>query len=98
MKESIFQAKVIRRLKEVFPGCVVLKNDPLYTQGVPDLLVLWREHWFALEVKKSRDAPLQPNQKYYVKTMAAMSYCVFIFPENEEDVFNELQRTFSTRG
>ena len=39
MLENKFQAKLIKEIKEEFPGCIVLKNDPTYIQGVPDLLV-----------------------------------------------------------
>lgn len=32
-KESEFQAKLIKKLKELFKGCIILKNDPEYLQG-----------------------------------------------------------------
>lgn len=97
-KESEFQKKVINRLKDQFPGCMVLKNDPTYIQGVPDLTVLHNDKWATLEVKKERTAKHRPNQDHYVNKMNTMSYSSFIYPENEEEVFDELERAFKVRG
>ena len=97
MKESAFQAKLIKRLKEIFPGCVVLKNDAGYIQGFPDLTVLWENHWATLECKKDAKAHRQPNQEYYVQMTDEMSFSRFIYPENEEDVLRELQQAFGIR-
>ena len=40
MLENKFQANLIKELKERFPGCIVMKSDSSYIQGIPDLLVL----------------------------------------------------------
>jgi hypothetical protein len=90
-KENKFQADLIKELKTMFPGCMVLKNDPNYIQGIPDLLVLHNDKWGSLECKKSADAEAQPNQPYYVEKMNGMSYSSFIYPENKEEVLRELQ-------
>lgn len=95
-KETKFQNKLIDILKDRFDGCIVLKNDPNYIQGIPDLLVLYNDKWAALECKRSRNASHQPNQDYYVDTMNNMSFAKFIFPENQEEVLNELQLAFRT--
>ena len=97
MKESKFQKELIDELKKEFPGCIVLKNDPNYIQGIPDLIVLFRDKWAALEVKKNKDAHHQPNQDYYVSLMNGMSYAKFIYPENKEEILDELQRSFRFR-
>ena len=54
MKESAFQAKLIREIKKRFPGAIVLKNDPNYIQGFPDLTVLYivGRYWRLSRVKK----------------------------------------------
>lgn len=91
MRESQFQRELIKRLEQEFPGCMVLKNDAQLRQGIPDLLILYRRRWAALEVKPHRDAPHQPNQEWYVEHMDDMSYAATIFPENEEDILNALQ-------
>jgi hypothetical protein len=95
MTESQYQAKLIKRLYEMFPGCMVLKSDPGYIQGIPDLLILWGGKWASLEVKPSADAITQPNQEYYVDHLDKMSFASYIYPENEEEVLSALQQTFT---
>ena len=90
--ESGFQDRLVGELKEMFPGCMVFKMDQF--QGIPDLLILHEDKWASLENKKSKDAKKQPNQEYYVDTLNRMSYSSFIYPENKEEVLNELQRAF----
>lgn len=90
MRENKFQAGLIKELRERLPGCVVLKNDPEYIQGIPDLLILYGDKWAALECKRSKDAHHQPNQNYYVEKLGSMSYANFIFPENREEILNEV--------
>lgn len=94
MKESSFQHRLIRELQERFPGCMVLKNDANYIQGIPDLLVLYRDRWAALECKRGRNENRQPNQEYYVDKLNQMSFSRFVFPENREEVLNELEQAF----
>lgn len=96
MNENKFQAGLIKDLKARFPGCMVLKNDPNYIQGVPDLLVLHNNKWAALEVKKESKASHRPNQDYYISKMNEMSYARFVDPDNKQEVLNELQDTFGT--
>lgn len=78
----------------MFPGCVVLKNDPNYLQGIPDLTIFWNNRWATLEVKKEANASHQPNQDYYVGKMNEMSFSRFIYPENKKEVLHELQQSF----
>lgn len=96
MLESDFQAKLIRKMRRMFPGAIILRNDANYMQGVPDLTILYGARWAALEVKASADARERPNQRYYVDKWNEMSFAAFIYPENEVDVLNELQRTFAS--
>lgn len=96
MKESKFQSNLIKKIKEMFKGCIVMKTDPNYIQGIPDILILYKNKWAALENKKSANASHRPNQDYYVDLMNKMSFSSFIYPENEEAVLNELQRTFKS--
>lgn len=95
-KESKFQAGLIKELKQRFPGSIVFKNDPNYIQGVPDLLILHHDKWAALECKRSASASKQPNQEFYISELCKMSYAKFIYPENKEEVLDELQQTFES--
>lgn len=95
--ESPYQADLIRRLRERFPGCEILKNDSGYLQGVPDIIILWEDRWAMLEAKRSEKAPTRPNQPYYVNLFNQMSFAAFIYPENEEEVLDALERSFTSR-
>lgn len=92
--ESAFQGGLIKRIEREFPNSIVLKNDPNYKQGIPDLSVFFDNGtWATLEVKKSGGASHRPNQEYYVDRMGSMSYSAFIYPENEEEVLSGMEKT-----
>jgi hypothetical protein len=94
--ENQYQGRLIVRIRDMFPGCVVLKNDPTYQQGIPDLIILWHHDWAALEVKPRGGFYAQPNQLYFIEKLGAMSFAAFIFPENEEEVLDALQQAFES--
>lgn len=94
MKESAFQAKLIREIKKRFPGAIVLKNDPNYIQGFPDLTVLYKDRWAVLEIKQSEKASHQPNQNFYILQADKMSVGRFVYPENMMEVLDDLARSF----
>lgn len=91
--ESKFQASLIKEIKDILPEAIVLKNDPNYIQGIPDLTILYKDRWATLECKRNKTSKHRPNQDYYVETMNEMSYSAFISPENKEVVLDELQRS-----
>lgn len=95
MRESQFQAQLIKKLNKMLPGIIVLKNDPNYIQGIPDLILLYKDRWAALEVKRGALASVRPNQAHYIRTMHAMSYAAFIYPENESEILNEVQQSLT---
>lgn len=97
MLENKFQSNLIKKIKNMFPGCIVMKNDSSYIQGIPDLTILYNNKWAALECKKSENAKRQPNQQHYISKMNKMSFAAFICPENEEEVLNELQQALCSR-
>lgn len=94
MKESKYQAEIKKKIKEEFPGSIIMKTPSDEIQGLPDLVILYKDKWAALEVKDSAKAKHRPNQDHYVDVMNKMSFASFIYPENEEEVFDELQRAF----
>lgn len=94
MKENKFQAELIQDLHELFPDCIVLKNDPNYLQGFPDLLILYNKKWAALETKRNVSSNRQPNQEYYIFLLNDMSYASFIYPRIKEKILDELQQAF----
>ena len=92
--ESKFQAELKKELKTLFPGCIVTKLDSGDIQGIPDLLILFKDKWATLECKKSAKASHRPNQDYYVDLMDKMSFASFIYPENKDEVLSELADYF----
>lgn len=89
-REGQFQKSLIDEIKQRLPGSIVMKNDPDYIQGIPDLIVLYKKRWACLEVKRFSDASHQPNQDYYVQLMDGMSFARFVYPENKDQVLDEL--------
>ena len=95
MKESEFQSNLKKEIKSLFPGCIVTKMDSGCIQGIPDLLILYKNKWATLECKKYANAKKRPNQDHYVDLMDDMSFSRFIYPENKEEVLHDLQQVFS---
>lgn len=94
MTETTYQKRLINKLYKRFPGCFIVKNDPAENQGIPDILILFRNMWAMLEVKLTGTSDKQPNQDYYVGKFNDMSFASFINPQNEEQVLDDLQSTF----
>ena len=90
--ESGFQDKLRKDLEKALPGCMIFKMDQ--HQGIPDLLVLYKDRWLSLECKKNEKAKRQPNQEYYVDKMNEMSFSRFIYPENKEEILDEILHSF----
>lgn len=93
-RESEFQKNLKKELKSLFPGCLITKLDSGDIQGIPDLLILYKNKWATLENKRCAKATRQPNQEYYVDMMNDMSFSRFIYPENKDEVLDELYLYF----
>lgn len=95
--ESKFQKELMDEIREQYPGCVILKNDSSYIQGFPDWTILYEDRWAVLEAKRERGAKKQPNQEYYVDKLDKMSFSRFVYPENKDEVLEDLERVFKRR-
>lgn len=91
--ESGFQDRLRDEIKDMFPGCYIFKMDQI--QGIPDMLILYGNKWAFLENKKNVDAPHRPNQDYYVCLFDNMGFASFIYPENKDEVLEELYLYFT---
>lgn len=94
-RENSFQSSLIKELKKIFPDCIVLKNDSSYIQGFPDLSIYVGDKWALLECKRSQNEIHQPNQDFYIQKANGMSYGSFIYPENKDEVIEELKAYFA---
>lgn len=92
--ENKYKQGLVKRIKKRFPGSIIFHLDPTECQGIPDLLILYGKHWAALEGKKHAKASKRPNQDHYVDKCNKMSFARVIFPENEEEVLDEMERSF----
>lgn len=97
--ERDYQAGLIKRIKHEFPGCLVLKNDSGYQQGIPDWSIFYGKHWAMLEIKREPPSPddFQPNQEWFIAELNKMSFSACVFPENEEEVLDDLRKAFRPR-
>lgn len=98
MRESTYQAGLIKKLRKQYPGSIIMKNDSGYQQGIPDLTILHKDKWAALEVKAKAPQDSQafePNQEWFIETMNNMSFAACIYPENEKEVLRGLQQALS---
>lgn len=96
MLESSFKTELKKTIKKMFPGCIVCHLNPNEIQGIPDLLVLYKNLWATLEGKRSAHEHHQPNQDYYVDYMKndMGSFSAFIYPENEQQVLSDMKEYF----
>ena len=91
VKESDFQAKVIKQLKAM--GLAVVKNQagPGVPTGFPDITAFGEGIYFCLECKASARAKKQPRQDYWVNRLNEWSYAAFIYPSNYDKVMSEIK-------
>ena len=93
--ENKFQSELKKEIEKRHPGCIIIKNDCHQIQGFPDLTVFKDGKYAWLECKKNSKAEHQPNQDYYVaKANSDGGLGRFIYPENKEEVLNELDTFF----
>lgn len=93
--ETDFQTNVlIPEIERRFPDSMVLKNDPTYLQGIPDLTIINGPFWAMLEVKKSPTASFRPNQKYYVEQLNYLGFCAVVCPSNLKFVMDSMESYF----
>ena len=92
--ESKFQKELMTEIQNLYPGCIILKNDPNYIQGFPDWTIFYKNKWAVLEAKRDKNARKQPNQDYYVDRLNNMSFSRFVYPENKDEGLRELEQVF----
>lgn len=94
-RESKFKSDLYKEIRERFPGAEVVVNDPGYIQGFPDATVyLPNGKYFLLEGKRECKSSRQPNQGYYVEQSPLCKNARFVYPENKEEIMEELERRY----
>lgn len=91
--ETAYRRELCARIQKRWPRCEILLNDPRRRQGILDIIILFDRCWAMLELKRETNASHRPNQDYYVDKFNGMSFAAFIYPENEDEVLDDLQLT-----
>lgn len=99
MLERDFQKKFIAKLKALFPGCIILKNNAKYKDSIPDLSFFYKNRYAFFEMKKSfhdylKSLKNQPNQRYYIDKLNDWSFASYVYPENMKEVIDRLVEEF----
>lgn len=92
--EAEFQAQLVKQFEELLPECVVLVKPGYYIQGFPDLMILYKNRWAALECKQSESSRYQPNQQWWIGELNEMGYAAMICPENCKEIIDEVLQSF----
>lgn len=92
-----YKVKLKKTIKEMFPGCLIYRNDPQDShQGIPDWTIFYGPRWAMLETKAANASERQPNQEYWVNHYNQLGFASFIYPENEEEVLNALRHALTS--
>jgi hypothetical protein len=97
--EGKYKTELKKRMEARFPGAIILKNDEQLCPGIFDLIILYGPWYAAVEVKRNATARYRPNQEYYLDLVQRMGGLAFtLYPENEEEVLDEIQQSFEACG
>lgn len=88
--EIPFERKFCKKLRDLHPDVYVMKNDASLVQGFPDRVIYFHDKYAILEFKRSANASRRPNQDWYINNFAQYTYSSYVYPENAEQVFNDL--------
>lgn len=91
MKESDFQAKIIKWLRS--KGCFVWKcqQNSATQRGVADIFFCYEGFYGFIEVKQAKNSPKRPGQQAFIDKMAKWSWAKFVYPQNWEEIKQELE-------
>lgn len=90
-----FKERLHTRMQELGVDIFIIDNKS-NRRSTLDTIVLGPQHWAALEFKRSKSASHRPNQDYYVDQWDQLGFASFVYPENEEEILNELEKLFTS--
>ena len=94
--ETVFSREFRQAISKVYPETIWIRTSPNQIQGIPDWIMLYQNRYFVFEFKKYEGAPSRPNQPYYVALLNDWSYARFVYPENREEVLDEVFKILSS--
>lgn len=96
-KESVYQANIIKRIKERFNAIFVWKEaaGPYSKQGIPDISVVYKGRYYGFEVKRPYIGKLSTMQEQTIKKIRAAGGIaeVVSFPKEVEVILNGKAKT-----
>ena len=96
-RETKFKKMFKKKLKRLYPECIIVEADPTYFWSVPDVYFFLGSFWAALEFKRTEGSSRRPNQEYWVEVLDKMSFARFVYPGVEEEVLSELEAAIQNR-
>lgn len=94
-KESYYQAKIIKWLREAYPQAFVWKaqQGPYSRQGIPDICAIIDGHFFGFEVKRPEGGELSPVQAQTIKQINAAGGTALVvsFPAQAQEAIEKWQ-------
>lgn len=89
--ETLFKERVSRDLEQV-PNCYFVKIQQVAKRGTPDFFLCVLGHFIAIELKKSRKAPIAPLQIWTLeKIVQANGMGFVVYPENWAETYATIQ-------
>lgn len=89
-KESFYQAKIIKWLKDTYPRAFVWKAaaGPYSQGGIPDICMVLDGHFFGFEVKRPETGRLSKIQEQTIKKINAAGgvAAVVSYPEQAKEI------------
>lgn len=70
MNESRFKCSVVKQIKSELPGAYVYHPSDKWVSGIPDIFILWRGIFAAIELKVGKNKPTK-LQFIHLERMAA---------------------------
>jgi hypothetical protein len=67
MNESQLKAKVIKMIREEFPGAWVYKTADRFTSGIPDLIICYCGFFIAIELKTPENKKRNLLQEFNIR-------------------------------
>ena len=93
--ENKYRQDLVKKIKEIFPDIIIIHGNPNEIQGIPDLILFYKNKYAMIETKKLKKSKKQQNQDYYIDFIKDWgSFASFVQRDNEEVVLNELRRYF----
>lgn len=102
MLERTFKKRFREKLIAMKPDIEIFEPNPTQRRSSPDMLLFDGipdeenpiQVWAALEFKASKNSSHRPNQDYRVSRLSKKGYASFVYPENEMEVLDELEKLF----